>query len=179
MTSELQQFQKDAHDFAQTHIAPIAQEIDQTNQFPRKLWLKLGKQGLLGITVDKKYGGSEQGYLAQAIAMAAISRASGSIGLAYAAHSNLCANQIFRFGTEAQKQKYLPKLNSGEWLGALAMSEKDAGSDVLSMQLHAEEKIDHFVLNGHKMWITNGTTADVIVVYAKTKPEEGAHGMSC
>ena len=179
LTSELQQFQKDAHDFAQTHIAPIAQEIDQTNQFPRKLWLKLGKQGLLGITVDKKYGGSEQGYLAQAIAMAAISRASGSIGLAYAAHSNLCANQIFRFGTEAQKQKYLPKLNSGEWLGALAMSEKDAGSDVLSMQLHAEEKIDHFVLNGHKMWITNGTTADVIVVYAKTKPEEGAHGMSC
>lgn len=175
----LQQFQKNTHDFAQKYIAPLAEDLDQTNQFPRVLWPALGKQGLLGITIEKKYGGSEMGYLAQAIAMEEISRASGSIGLAYAAHSNLCANQIFRFGTDAQKERYLPKLNSGEWLGALAMSEKEAGSDVLSMQLRAEEKENYFVLDGHKMWITNGTTADVIVVYAKTKPEAGAHGMSC
>lgn len=167
------------HDFAQKEIAPLADSIDRTNIFPRSLWPLLGKQGLLGATISKKYGGSELGYLGQAIIVEAISRASGSIGLAYGAHANLCANQIFRFGTEAQKEKFLPKLNSGEFLGGLAMSEKDAGSDVVSMKLHAEEKSDHFILNGHKMWTSNGTDADVIVVYAKTNPELGAHGMSC
>ena len=179
LSMELIKFQEKIDLFAQTHIAPLADNIDKTNRFPRELWQILGQHRFLGMTVSKSYGGAEMGYLAQAIAVEAISRASASIGLAYAAHDNLCANQIFRFGTEKQKQTYLPKLNSGEWLGALAMSEKDAGSDVLSMQLHAEEKNDHFILNGHKMWITNGTTADVIVVYAKTKPEDGAHGMSC
>lgn len=171
--------QKKVQDFAQTHIAPLAHTIDQTNQFPRELWKKLGDADLLGLTIDKKYGGSQAGYLAQVIALEAISRASGSIGLAYAAHANLCANQIQRFGSEKQKAHYLPRLNSGEWLGGLAMSEHNAGSDVLSMQLHAEEKSDHFVLNGHKMWTTNGTTADVILVYAKTNPTAGAHGISC
>jgi len=174
-----QTLQDTAHAFAQKNIAPIADSIDRSNIFPRQLWPLLGKQGLLGATIGKKYGGTEQGYLAQAIIVEAISRASGSIGLAYGAHANLCANQIFRFGNEAQKQKYLPKLNSGEFLGGLAMSEKNAGSDVLSMQLHAEEKTDHYVLNGHKMWITNGCDADIIIVYAKTNPEAGAHGMSC
>ncbi|EKD77858.1 MAG: hypothetical protein ACD_42C00149G0001 [uncultured bacterium] len=176
MDCDLQQI---AYDFAQSHIAPIAHNIDQTNRFPRELWPQLGRLGLHGLTVEKKYGGSQRGFLAHAIVMEAINRASGSIGLAYAAHSNLCMNQIQHFGTETQKQHYLPKLCTGEWLGALAMSEKEAGSDVLSMKLHAEEKSDHFILNGHKMWITNGTEADVIVVYAKTNPEAGAHGMTC
>lgn len=175
----LQKLRQNVYDFAQTHIAPIAHKMDETNHFPRELWPQLGKLGLLGITIDQKYGGSNMGYFAQAIALEAISRSSGALGLSYAAHANLCANQIFRFGTEAQKNKYLPKLNSGEWLGGLAMSEREAGSDVLNMQLHAEEKDDHFVLNGHKMWITNGPGADVIVVYAKTKPEAGNHGISC
>lgn len=178
-TIRLQKLQQNVYDFAQTHIAPIAHDMDQSNRFPRELWPQLGKLGLLGITIDKKYGGCALGYFAQAIVMAVISRFSGALGLSYAAHANLCANQIFRFGTEFQKDKYLPKLNSGEWLGALAMSEKEAGSDVLNMQLHAEEKDDHFILNGHKMWITNGPDADVIVVYAKTKPEAGNHGISC
>ena len=178
-TLPLQKLQQIVHDFAKTHIAPIAQDMDATNRFPRELWPQLGKLGLLGITTEKKYGGTELGYFAQVIAMAEISRASGALGLSYAAHANLCANQIFRFGNEHQKMQYLPKLNSGEWLGGLAMSEKEAGSDVLNMQLHAEEKDDHFILNGHKMWITNGPDADVIVVYAKTKPEAGSHGMSC
>jgi isovaleryl-CoA dehydrogenase len=174
-----QELQQTVLDFAAKHITPIAFDIDQTNQFPRELWPLMGKLGLLGITVGKKYGGTERGYFAQLLVLEAISKASASIGLAYAAHANLCANQIFRLGNEAQKMKYLPKLNSGEWLGALAMSEKDAGCDVLSMKLHAEEKDNHFVLNGHKMWITNGTDADIIVVYAKTNPEAGPHGMSC
>lgn len=179
MTLTIEQLECTASDFAKTHIAPIAHEIDQTNRFPRELWPQLGKLGLLGITVDKKYGGTDLGFLAHAMIMAAISRASGSIGLAYAAHSNLCMNQLQHFGNTAQKQTYLPKLNSGEWLGALAMSEKNAGSDVLSMTLLAEEKSDHFVLNGHKMWITNGTEADVIIAYAKTNPDAGAHGITC
>jgi len=179
LDKSLQKLQETVHAFAQSHISPIAHKIDQTNQFPRELWPQLGGQHLLGITVEKKYGGSELGFLAHSIVMEAISRASGSIGLAYAAHSNLCMNQIQHFGTEKQKCQYLPKLSSGEWLGGLAMSEKNAGSDVLSMQLQAEEKDDHFILNGHKMWITNGTEADVIVVYAKTNPAAGNHGMSC
>lgn len=174
----LQDFQKIIHEFSQTHIAPLAQSIDQNSHFPRELWEKLGSLGLLGLTIDKKYGGNPLGYFAQIIAMEAISRASGSIGLSYAAHANLCANQIFRFGTDKQKQTYLPLLNSGQWLGALAMSEKEAGSDVLNMQLQAIEKSDHFILSGHKMWITNGPTADVIVVYAKTNAAAGAHGLS-
>ncbi|HLB56943.1 MAG TPA: acyl-CoA dehydrogenase family protein [Coxiellaceae bacterium] len=173
-----QELRQKVHDFAQKYIAPIADETDRDNRFPKELWPLLGKAGFLGVTIGKQYGGTALGYFAQAIIIEEISRASGGVGLAYGAHANLCANQIYRFGTEAQKQKYLPKLNSGEYIGALAMSEKDAGSDVISMQLYAEEKDDHFILNGHKMWITNGPDADVIVVYAKTNPEAGAHGMT-
>lgn len=179
LSKDLHSFQKDIRVFSQKHILPIAHEIDVNNQFPRELWLKLGKKDLLGITCDKTYGGSDKGFLAHVIAMEEISRASGAVGLSYAAHSNLCTNQIVNFGTKAQKMKYLPKLNSGEYLGALAMSEKNAGSDVLNMQLEAKEKEDHYILNGHKMWITNGPTADVIIVYAKTNPDAGAHGISC
>lgn len=171
--------EKTVSEFAKTMITPIAKTIDETNQFPRELWPKMGALGLLGVTIDKNYGGAQLNYTAQMLVMEAISRASASIGLAYVAHATLCANHIFRFANEQQKQRYLPKLASGEWLGALAMSEKEAGSDVLSMQLRADDKGDHFVLNGHKMWITNGTEADVIVVYAKTNPEAGAHGMTC
>ena len=179
LSEPFQKLHDAAHAFCQKEIAPLADRIDRSNVFPRELWPKLGKQGFLGATIGKRYGGSEWGYLGQALIVEAISRASGSIGLAYGAHANLCANQIFRFGNEVQKQKFLPKLNSGEFLGGLAMSEKNAGSDVLSMLLHAEEKSDHFILNGHKTWITNGSDADVIVVYAKTNPDAGAHGMSC
>ncbi|MDP1574011.1 MAG: acyl-CoA dehydrogenase family protein [Coxiellaceae bacterium] len=178
LTDEMKQLKASASAFAEKEIAPLARHIDETNQFPRELWPKLGKAGFLGATISKEYGGTKSGYLAQMIIMEAIGRASSSLCLAYAAHANLCANQIDRFGTPEQKALYLPKLMSGEWLGSLAMSEKTAGSDVLSMQLHAEEKEDHYVLNGHKMWITNGTTADVLVVYAKTNPESGAHGMT-
>ncbi|OGT25957.1 MAG: isovaleryl-CoA dehydrogenase [Gammaproteobacteria bacterium RIFCSPLOWO2_02_FULL_42_14] len=176
---ELATFRQNVAKFAAQHVAPIADEIDQTNRFPRELWPLFGKAGLLGITADKVYGGSQLGFLAQAIAIEEISRASGSVGLSYAAHCNLCLHQIQRFGNLDQKTKYLPRLISGEWLGALAMSEKNAGSDVFGMQLHAEDKKDHYVLNGSKMWITNGPTADVIVVYAKTNPEKGAHGITC
>lgn len=176
--SVTQELRQKIHDFAQKYIAPIADETDRDNRFPKELWPLLGKAGFLGVTIDKQYGGTALGYVAQAIIIEEISRASGGVGLAYGAHANLCANQIYRFGTEAQKQKYLPKLNAGEYIGALAMSEKDAGSDVISMQLYAEEKDDHFILNGHKMWITNGPDADLIVVYAKTNPEAGAHGMT-
>lgn len=175
----LHQLQQDIHHFAQTQIAPLASQLDRDNRFPKELWPMLGKAGFLGVTIGKKYGGTELGYFAQAIIVAEISRASAGVGLSYGAHANLCANQIYRFGTEKQKEKYLPKLNRGEWIGALAMSEKNAGSDVLSMQLLAEEKDDHYILNGHKMWITNGPDADVILVYAKTDPEAGAHGMTC
>lgn len=156
------------HRFAQDQLAPIAAEIDRSNEFPLPLWQQLGALGLLGITAEPEYGGAGMGYLAHVVAIEEISRASASVGLSYGAHSNLCVNQISRNGTPAQKTKYLPPLCSGEHIGALAMSESGAGSDVVSMQLHAVANGDHYVLNGNKMWITNGTDADILVVYAKT-----------
>lgn len=164
--------------FAAQEIVPLAAETDRSNEFPNKLWPKFGEMGLLGITVPEEYGGSGMGYLAHIVAMEEISRASASIGLSYGAHSNLCVNQINRKGTDAQKRKYLPKLISGEHIGALAMSEPNAGSDVVSMRMRAEKKGDKYVLNGTKMWITNGPDADVIVVYAKTDPQAGSKGMT-
>ncbi|MBN9331826.1 MAG: isovaleryl-CoA dehydrogenase [Comamonas sp. SCN 67-35] len=165
-------------DFAQSEIAPRAAEIDHTDQFPMDVWRKLGDLGVLGITVPEQYGGAHLGYLAHMVAMEEISRASASVGLSYGAHSNLCVNQINRNGNEAQKARYLPRLISGEHVGALAMSEPGAGSDVISMKLRAEDKGGYFVLNGSKMWITNGPDADTLVVYAKTEPELGARGVT-
>ena len=164
--------------FAQEEIAPLAAEIDASNDFPMELWPRMGKLGLLGITVEEEYGGSGMGYLEHVLAMEEISRASASVGLSYGAHSNLCVNQIRRNGTGAQKRKYLPGLISGEHVGALAMSEPGAGSDVVSMKLKAERRGDGFVLNGAKMWITNGPDADVIVVYGKTSPKAGSRGIT-
>ena len=159
-------------------LAPRAAEIDRENQFPLEMWRRFGDMGLLGITVPEEYGGSGLGYLAHVVAMEEISRGSASVGLSYGAHSNLCVNQINRNGTPEQKATYLPKLISGEHIGALAMSEPNAGSDVVSMKLRAERRGDHFVLNGSKMWITNGPDAHVYVIYAKTEPELGPHGIT-
>ena len=169
-------------EFAQAEIVPRAAEIDRTDQFPMDLWQKMGAIGVLGVTVSEAYGGADMGYLAHMIAMEEISRASASVGLSYGAHSNLCVNQIARNGSPAQRAKYLPKLISGEHVGALAMSEPGAGSDVISMKLKAElvegRAGDHYLLNGTKMWITNGPDADTLVVYAKTEPELGARGVT-
>jgi isovaleryl-CoA dehydrogenase len=164
--------------FADDHIAPIAAEVDRSNEFPRALWPELGALGVLGVTVEEEYGGAGLGYLEHCVAMEEISRGSAAIGLSYGAHSNLCVNQIRRNGREEQKRRYLPKLISGEHVGALAMSEAQAGSDVVSMKLRAERKGSRFVLNGTKFWITNGPVADVLVVYAKTDPGAEAHGIS-
>ena len=175
---EIDMLRNMAQQFCNTEIAPRAQQIDSDNQFPKDLWRKLGEQGLLGITVEEEFGGSNMGYLAHCVAMEEISRASASVGLSYGAHSNLCVNQIRKNGSHQQKQKYLPKLCSGEHIGALAMSEPGAGSDVVSMQLRAIKKGDHYVLNGNKMWITNGPDADTYVIYAKTDLEAGSKGIT-
>jgi len=177
-SEELGLLRDTVHQFAAREIAPRAASIDQDNEFPTDLWCKMGDLGLLGITIPEQYGGSGMGYLAHAIAMEEISRASASVGLSYGAHSNLCLNQIKLNGSEAQRSQYLPKLCSGEHIGALAMSEPSAGSDVVSMRLRAERQGDDFVLNGSKMWITNGPDADVYVIYAKTDPDAGSKGIT-
>ena len=164
--------------FAQERIAPIAADIDRSNEFPAHLWQELGALGLLGITAEGEYGGSEMGYVAHVVAVEELSRASASVGLSYGAHSNLCVNQIKRWGTPEQKARYLPKLCSGENVGALAMSESGSGSDVVSLRLRAEKRNDVYVLNGSKMWITNGPDADTLVVYAKTDPERKSRGIT-
>jgi isovaleryl-CoA dehydrogenase len=164
--------------FAAAEIAPLAAEVDRSNAFPMQLWPKMGEVGLLGVTVEEEYGGAGMGYLEHVVAMEEISRASASVGLSYGAHSNLCVNQIRRNGNEAQKRKYLPKLISGEHVGALAMSEPGAGSDVVGMRTRAEKRGDRYVLNGSKMWITNGPDADTLVVYAKTDPAAGPRGIT-
>ena len=175
---EIDMLRDTVRNFAAGEIAPRAADIDRANEFPADLWRKFGSLGLLGITIGEDYGGTNMGYLAHIIAMEEISRASASVGLSYGAHSNLCVNQINRNGSPAQKQKYLPRLLSGEHVGALAMSEPGAGSDVVSMRLKAEHKSGKFILNGNKMWITNGPDADVLVVYAKTDASAGPRGIT-
>ena len=176
--SDIDMLRETVHAFAQAEIAPLAAQIDRDNQFPMPLWQRMGELGLLGITVDEDYGGSAMGYLAHAVAMEEISRASASVGLSYGAHSNLCVNQIHRMGSAEQKARYLPKLVSGEHVGALAMSEPGSGSDVVSMRLRADRHGDHYVLNGNKMWITNGPDANVYVIYAKTDMDAGSKGIT-
>ncbi len=178
VSEEIAALQETVHRFAQAEIAPLAVETDRANQFPMHLWEKMGELGLLGMTADPEFGGSGLGYLAHTIAVEEISRASASVGLSYGAHSNLCVNQINRWGTPEQKAKYLPKLCSGEHVGALAMSEPGAGSDVVSMKLRADKKNDRYVLNGNKMWITNGPDASTLVVYAKSDPAAGSRGIT-
>ncbi len=176
--AEIDQLRDTVRTFAAHEIAPLAAEIDRTDQFPRQLWPKMGALGLHGITVEEAYGGAGMGYLAHVVAMEEVSCASASIGLSYGAHSNLCINQIRRNGSDAQKKRYLPKLISGDHVGALAMSEPGAGSDVVGMQTRAEKRGERYVLNGAKMWITNGTEAETLVIYAKTDPQAGAHGIT-
>ncbi|MEJ0039792.1 MAG: isovaleryl-CoA dehydrogenase [Gammaproteobacteria bacterium] len=174
----LDEIRREVRRFATAEIAPLADEMDRTNEFPRALWPKLGAQGLLGVTVPERWGGSDLGYLAHTVVMEEISRACGAVGLSYGAHSNLCVNQIRLNGTDAQRDEYLPRLVSGEHVGALAMSEPGAGSDVVSMQLRAVKRGSEYVLTGRKMWITNGPDADVLVVYAKTEPAAGSRGIT-
>ncbi|GFD71161.1 isovaleryl-CoA dehydrogenase [Tenacibaculum sp. KUL113] len=175
---DIEMLRDQVYQFAQNEIAPLAEQADADNQFPNQLWKKLGDMGLLGVTVSEQYGGSDMGYLAHTIAMEEVSRASGGIGLSYGAHSNLCVNQIYKNGNDAQREKYLPKLVSGEHIGALAMSEPNAGSDVVSMKLKAEKRGDKYILNGNKMWITNGPDAHTFVIYAKTDPNSGPRGIT-
>jgi isovaleryl-CoA dehydrogenase len=175
---EIDMLRNTVRDFADDKIAPIAAEIDRDDRFPIELWPQMGALGLHGITVEEEFGGSGMGYLAHCVAMEEVSRGSASVGLSYGAHSNLCVNQIRRNGNDAQRRKYLPKLMSGEHVGALAMSEPGAGSDVVSMRLRADKKGDRYILNGTKLWITNGHYADTLVVYAKTKPDAGSRGIT-
>jgi isovaleryl-CoA dehydrogenase len=175
---DLDALRHSVHSFAQDRIAPRAETIDRSNVFPRDLWPEMGKLGLLGITVEEELGGAGLGYLAHCVAMEEVSRASAAVGLSYGAHSNLCVNQIRRTGTEAQKRRYLPKLISGEHVGALAMSETGSGSDVVSMRTRAEKRGDKYILNGSKMWITNGPVSETFVIYAKTDPAAGARGIT-
>ncbi len=178
LSEELNMLRDTVYQFCQKELAPRAGEIDKNNEFPMDLWPKLGALGVLGMTVDEAYGGTNMGYLAHAIVMEEISRASAAVGLSYGAHSNLCLNQIQKNGTPGQREQYLPKLCTGEHIGALAMSEPNAGSDVVSMRLRADKKGDHYVLNGNKFWITNGPDADVYVIYAKTEPDAGSRGIT-
>ena len=175
---DIEMLRDQVYQFAQNEIAPLAEQADADNQFPNQLRTKLGDMGLLGVTVSEQYGGSDMGYLAHTIAMEEVSRASGGIGLSYGAHSNLCVNQIFKNGNDAQRDKYLPTLVSGEHIGALAMSEPNAGSDVVSMKLKAEKRGNKYILNGNKMWITNGPDAHTFVIYAKTDPNAGPRGIT-
>jgi isovaleryl-CoA dehydrogenase len=176
--SDTEMLRESVRRFARERVAPLAVEIDRSNQFPKQLWKEMGALGILGVTAEEAYGGAGLGYLAHCVAMEELSRASASVGLSYAAHSNLCVNQINRHGTVEQKQRLLPKLISGEHVGALAMSESESGSDVVSMKLQAEKRNDRYILNGRKMWITNGPDANTLVVYAKTDPNAGAKGIT-
>src|SRR6201981_3478646 len=175
---EIDMLRATVHGFAEDRVEPLAAEIDRTARFPVAVWPEMGALGLHGITVEEEYGGAGMGYLAHCVAMEEVSRGSASVGLSYGAHSNLCVNQIRRNGTEAHKRKYLPKLISGQHVGALAMSEPEAGSDVVSMRLRAEKKGDRYILNGSKLWITNGHYAQTLVVYAKTRPGTGPRGIT-